>query len=62
MPVSISKIQTGLRLEEPTYKKITSIAKKNKRSLNAEIEVAVESAIEKFEAAYGAIPLEEEAV
>ena len=54
------KIQTGLRLEEPTLQKITYIAKKQKRSLNAEIEIAVENSIARYESEHGAIPLEKE--
>ena len=54
------KIQTGLRLEEPTLRKITYIAKKQKRSLNAEIEFAVENAIAKYEKDNGVIQLQEE--
>ena len=54
----IMKVQTGLRLEEPTLRKITFIAKKQKRSLNAEIELAVEKSIEEYESSHGPIPLE----
>ena len=58
--MAYSKIQTGLRLEEPTLKKITYIAKKQKRSLNAEIEFAVENAIAKYESENGVIQFQQE--
>jgi len=55
-----SKVQTGLRLEESVLQKITYIAKKQRRSLNAEIELAVDRAIEDFEKDNGVIPLGED--
>ena len=57
--MSTNKIQTGLRLEEGALQKITFIAKKQKRSLNAEIEFAVQQAIEEYEKDNGVIPVEE---
>jgi len=56
--MATNKVQTGLRLEEEALQKITFIAKKQKRSLNAEIEFAVQRAIEEYEKANGAIPVE----
>lgn len=53
--MSVSKIQTGLRLEEDTWKKISYIAKINKRSLNAQIEIIIEDCISQFERNNGAI-------
>ena len=53
--MATSKIQTGLRL-----KKITYIAKRNRRSLNAQIEFAVQECIEEYERCKGTIPLESE--
>jgi hypothetical protein len=55
-----NKIQTGLRLEPDVLKKATWIAKKQKRSLNAQLEFAVQQCIEDYEAANGAIPIEVE--
>jgi hypothetical protein len=54
--VVIPKAQTGLRLDEETLRKIIYIAKHQKRLLNAQIEFAVQEAIEKFELAQGKIP------
>jgi len=56
--MATNKVQTGLRLEEEALQKITFIAKKQKRSLNAEIEFAVQRAIEEYEKANGAIHVE----
>lgn len=58
--MATSKIQTGLRLDEETLKKITYIAKRNRRSLNAQIEFAVQECIEEYEHRKGTIPLESE--
>ncbi len=57
--MAVSKIQTGLRLEEDTWKKISYIAKINKRSLNAQIELIIEECIGQFERNNGFIPLDE---
>lgn len=57
--MATSKIQTGLRLEEETWKRIVWLAQKHKRSLNAEIEYAVEQAIEHYEKEHGLIPAED---
>lgn len=58
--MATSKIQTGLRLDEETLKKITYIAKRNRRSLNAQIEFAVQECIEEYERCKGVISLESE--
>lgn len=57
--MATSKIQTGLRLEEPVLKKITYMAKQETRSLNAQLEHAVKQAIREYEAAHGEIPVED---
>lgn len=56
--MATNKIQTGLRLEEDTLKKITYISKRNKRSLNAQIEFVVQECIEDYETKNGTIPLD----
>ncbi|MCL1859151.1 MAG: Arc family DNA-binding protein [Oscillospiraceae bacterium] len=53
--MATDKIQTGLRLEEKALKKITFIAKTKKRSLNAQIEYAVQKCIEEYEKENGEI-------
>jgi len=55
--MSIKKIQTGLRLEEEALAKITFIAKKQKRSLNNQIEFLVHQCIESYESENGIIPI-----
>lgn len=57
--MATAKIQTGTRIEEKAYKKLLYMAKKQKRSLNAEIEYAIEQAIERFEKENGPILVEE---
>ena len=56
--MTTTKVQTGLRLEAASLRKITSIAKREKRSLNAQIEIAVQKHIEEYEASNGAIPVD----
>lgn len=55
--MAVSKIQTGLRLEEDVWGKISYIAKKNKRSLNSQIEFIVQKCIEEYENQNGSIAL-----
>jgi hypothetical protein len=54
------KIQTGLRLEPEALWKLTWIAKKQKRSLNAQLEFAAQQCIDEYESDHGAIPIEPE--
>ena len=53
--MATTRVQTGLRLEEQTLAKITAIAKMEKRSLNAQIEIAVERLILAYEVEHGAV-------
>jgi hypothetical protein len=55
-----NKIQTGLRLEPDVLKKVTWIAKKQKRSLNAQLEFAAQQCVEEYESVHGAIPIEDD--
>lgn len=57
--MATNKIQTGLRLEPDLLAKITYIAKKQKRSLNAQLEFATQQCVDEFEAKYGTIPVED---
>lgn len=57
-----NKVQTGLRLEPELLYKITCVAKKNKRSLNAQLEYLVETCVENYESEHGVIPLDEDAI
>lgn len=58
--MATNKIQTGLRLEPETLFKITYIAKKQKRSLNAQLEYATLECIEKYEKEHGIIQVTDE--
>ena len=55
--MATSKVQTGLRLEEAMLNKMTLIAKRQKRSLNAQIEFAVQEYIEKYEKDNGEVDI-----
>jgi hypothetical protein len=55
--IATSKVQTGLRLEPDVLKKATRIAKQEKRSLNAQLEFAVQKHIEEYETAHGPVPI-----
>ena len=57
--MATNKIQTGIRFEPELLYKITQIAKKNKRSLNAQLEFLAQECVEKYEADNGAISLDE---
>lgn len=57
--MATNKIQTGLRLEQETLNKITFIAKKQKRSLNAQLEFITQKCVEEYEATFGPIPVED---
>lgn len=55
--MATSKIQTGIRFEEEMLFKITYIAKKNRRSLNAQLEFLAQKCIEEYELEKGQIPV-----
>jgi hypothetical protein len=58
--MATNRVQTGLRLEEEILAKITFIAKKQKRSLNAQVEFAVQECIEEYENKHGEIMIKKE--
>ena len=53
--MATNKIQTGIRFEVETLAKITHIAKRNCRSLNAQLEFLAQKCIEEYELEYGKI-------
>ncbi len=57
--MATEKIQTGIRFTEDMLLKITYIAKKNHRSLNAQLEYLAQNCIEEFELEKGEIILSE---
>lgn len=58
--MATNKIQTGVRFEEEMLLKITYIAKKNRRSLNAQLEFLTQKCIEEYELEKGQIQINEE--
>lgn len=58
--MATSKIQTGIRFEPELLYKITQIAKKNKRSLNAQLEFLAQECVAEYEAQNGEIPVDED--
>lgn len=57
--MATTKIQTGIRFEPELLYKITQVAKKNKRSLNAQLEFLAQNCVEEYEKGNGAIPVDE---
>ncbi len=58
--MSTNKIQTGIRFEPELLYKISHVAKRNKRSLNAQLEYLAQQCVEEFEKSEGVIPVDEE--
>ena len=53
--MATNKIQTGIRFEPELLAKIAYVAKKNKRSLNAQLEFLAQECVEKYEKEHGEI-------
>lgn len=60
--MATNKIQTGIRFQPELLYKITFVAKKNKRSLNAQLEYIAECCVKQYEDENGPIPLDEEKI
>ena len=60
--MATNKVQTGIRFEPELLYKITHVAKENKRSLNAQLEFLAQECVRTYEAAHGAISIDEEAL
>ena len=58
--MATNKIQTGIRFEPQLLYKITFVAKSNKRSLNAQLELLAERCVDKFEKENGEIEISDE--
>lgn len=54
--MAISKIQTGLRLEENLYEKVKTLSEIEGRSLNNLIEYIVRSYVSDYEGQHGILP------
>ena len=55
--VATDRIQTGIRFPEVLLRKITYIARKNHRSLNAQLEHLTQQYVDQYEDTYGHIDL-----
>lgn len=55
--MAVSKIQTGLRINEITYAKLKTLSEKENRSLNNLVEYIIQRYLEDFEKSNGIIPL-----
>ena len=60
--MATNKVQTGIRFEPELLYKITQVAKKNKRSLNAQLEFLAAACVDEFEKENGEIPIDENAI
>ena len=58
--MAANKIQTGIRFEPELLYKITQVAKRNKRSLNAQLEFLAQECVREYENSQGPIPVDEE--
>lgn len=55
--MAVSKIQTGLRINETTYAKLKTLSAKENRSINNLVEYIIQKYLEDFENTNGTIPL-----
>ena len=60
LALATDKIQTGIRFKEEMLLKISYIAKKNCRSLNAQLEFLSQKCIEEYELDNGTIQISDE--
>ena len=58
--MAVMKIQTGLRLDEPTYNKLKFISIQEKRSINNLVEYVLLQYLTEYEKMHGAIPFSPE--
>ncbi len=54
--MAVSKIQTGLRIDEVTYGKLKTISENENRSLNNLVEYIIKKYLTEYEEQHGAIP------
>lgn len=55
--MAVSKIQTGLRIDETTYGKLKTISESESRSLNNLVEYILKSYLTDYEKKNGVIPV-----
>lgn len=56
--MATNKIQTGIRFEPELLSKIAFVAKKNKRSLNAQLEFLAQNCVDEYEKENGEISVD----
>ena len=54
--MAVSKIQTGLRINETSYAKLKTLSEKENRSLNNLVEYIIQRYLDDFEKENGIIP------
>lgn len=54
--MAVSKIQTGLRIDEETYSKLKTLSAQEGRSLNNLVEYIIRKYLEDYEAVHGTLP------
>lgn len=54
--MAVSKIQTGLRIDEVTYGKLKTISESENRSLNNLVEYIIKNYLADYEAHHGVVP------
>ena len=57
--MATDRVQTGIRFEPEMLAKITYISKKNRRSLNAQLEFLAQKCIEEYELEEGEISVDD---
>lgn len=55
--MAVSKIQTGLRIDEETYGKLKTLSEQENRSLNNLAEFIIKKYISDYENQHGSIPV-----
>ena len=58
--MSKSKSPTSIRVDDIWYEKLKAIATRERRSVNAQIEMAIEQLVRSYEAEHGEIVLSDE--
>ena len=58
--MATNKVQTGIRFEPELLYKITQVAKRNKRSLNAQLEYLAQLCVKEYETTNGTLKVDDE--
>ena len=60
--MATNKVQMGIRFEPELLYKIAEVAKKNKRSLNAQLEFLAQECVAEYESKNGEIKIDENVI